>query len=85
MQKSVTVQLPTDADVRPVAVLVQIASQYECKVYLDSRDKNINAKSIMGVMSMAMKNGDEITISTNGPDEEAALSHIAGYLSGQTQ
>lgn len=85
MQKSVTVQLPTGADARPVAVLVQIANQYECKVYLDSRDKSINAKSIMGVMSMAIKNGDEITISTSGTDEEAALNHIAGYLSGQTQ
>lgn len=84
MQKTVTISLPTSADVRPVAVLVQLASQYESKVYLNAGDKSINAKSIMGVMSMALKNGEPITVSTTGPDEEDALASIADYLSGQT-
>lgn len=82
MQKTVQVNLPTGTDVRPVAMLVQIASQYESKVYLESEDKNINAKSIMGVMSMALNNGASITINTTGPDEEEALNSVADYLSG---
>ncbi len=82
MQKTIEVHLPTGTDVRPVAMLVQIASQYESKVYLETDDKNINAKSIMGVMSMALNNGASITVSTTGPDEEEALNSVADYLSG---
>lgn len=82
MQKSIEVNLPTGTDVRPVAMLVQIASQFESKVYLETGDKNINAKSIMGVMSMALNNGATITVSTTGPDEEEALNSVASYLSG---
>ncbi len=84
MQKSVQVQLPTGSDVRPVAMLVQIASQYESKVYLTSDNKNINAKSIMGVMSMSLNNGDTVVVSADGPDEEAALNMVTSYLSGET-
>ncbi len=83
MQKSIQVQLPSDADARPVAMLVQIASQYESKVYLATENKTINAKSIMGVMSMALNNGDTVTVSATGPDEEAALTNVTGYLSGE--
>lgn len=82
MQKTIEFHLPTGTDVRPVAMLVQIASQYESKVYLECGDKNINAKSIMGVMSMALNNGAAITVTTTGPDEEEALNRVADYLSG---
>lgn len=85
MQKSIEVHLPEGADVRPVAMLVQIASQYESKVYLETDSKNINAKSIMGVMSMTLNDGDTITVSAIGPDEEAALTNVVSYLSGDKQ
>lgn len=52
IEKTVVVSMSGDAEERPVAVLVQIASRYESKVYLVSGDKKINAKSIMGMMSM---------------------------------
>ena len=50
ISETVKVNLVADAEARPVAVLVQKASQFESKVYIQAGDKKINAKSIMGMM-----------------------------------
>ena len=47
---------------RPIALLVQEASQYASKVYIQVDNKKINAKSIMGMMSLALQEGDEVTV-----------------------
>ena len=55
---------------RPIALLVQEASQYASKVYIQVDNKKINAKSIMGMMSLALQEGDEVTVVAEGEDEE---------------
>ena len=73
ISKTVVVNLPADAEARPVAVLVQIASKYESKI-------RINAKSIMGMMSLGFGNGDALEIEANGPDEEVAVEEMKNYI-----
>lgn len=80
VSKTIQVNLAADAEARPVAVLVQKASQYESKVYIQSGDKKINAKSIMGMMSLGIVQGEEITIAAEGSDAEAAVDELAQYL-----
>lgn len=80
IEKTVVVSMMGEAEERPVAVLVQVASQYDSKIYLVTGDKKINAKSIMGMMSMNFANGIEITIAADGQDEEAAVNALADYL-----
>lgn len=80
IEKTVVVSMMGEAEERPVAVLVQIASQYDSKVHLVTRDKRINAKSIMGMMSMNFENGSELTIVADGADEEAAVNALSEYL-----
>lgn len=80
IEKAVVVSMSGDAEERPVAVLVQIASRYESKVYLVSGDKKVNAKSIMGMMSMNFVNGEEITVVADGTDEVMAVKEISEYL-----
>lgn len=80
VSKTIQVNLPADAEARPVAVLVQKASQYESKVYIQSGEKKINAKSIMGMMSLGIAQGEEITISAEGADAEAAVDELVQYL-----
>lgn len=80
IEKTVVVSMMGEAEERPVAVLVQIASQYDSKVYLVTGDKRINAKSIMGMMSMNFENGSELTIVADGADEEAAVNALSEYL-----
>ncbi|MBR1866540.1 MAG: HPr family phosphocarrier protein [Lachnospiraceae bacterium] len=80
VSKTVKINLTQDAEERPVAVLVQRASQFESKVYVHAEDKKINAKSIMGMMSLGLSQGAEITISADGADEAAAVDNLAEYL-----
>ena len=79
-EKHVTVGLECGHEERPIAVLVQKASKYESSVYLKAGTKKINAKSIMGMMGMGMKNGDSVTVQTDGVDEAAAADEIAAHL-----
>ena len=69
IKKSITIQLENGLEARPVAMLVQVASQYESSVYIEAEDKRVNAKSIMGMMSLGMASGETLTVETNGVDE----------------
>ena len=80
ISKDVIVNLPADVEARPVAVLVQLASKYESKVYIIAKDKKINAKSIMGMMSLGFGQGDNLTIQAEGADVEMAVEEIAKYI-----
>lgn len=80
LEKTVTVSMTEESEARPVAVLVQIASQFESKVHLVAGDKHINAKSIMGMMSMDLTTGEKITVVADGVDEVQAVEKIAEYL-----
>ena len=83
IQKSIKIQLNGGLEARPVAMLVQVASQHESSVYIETDGKKVNAKSIMGMMSLALDNGEDITVITNGNDEQAAMKDMEDYLSGE--
>jgi catabolite repression HPr-like protein len=59
---------------------VQIASKFESKIYLETETKRVNAKSIMGMMSLNLANGDLLTVSAEGGDEESAMEEILSAL-----
>ena len=61
-KRSITVRLEDGLDARPVALLVQEASKYESNIYIEVDDKRINAKSIMGMMSLGLCAGEELTV-----------------------
>ena len=82
-KRTVTIELASGLEARPIAMLVQLASSYESTIYVQSDNKKINAKSIMGMMTLGLDSGEEITLSTNGEDEEAAMNSIEQYLSNQ--
>ena len=82
-KRVVEIKLQNGLEARPVAMLVQVASKYDSIVYLESADKKVNAKSIMGMMSLGLAEGEKITIIANGPDEEDAVNAIDKYISKQ--
>ncbi len=79
--KKITIEIPTGLEARPVALLVQVASQYESTIYVESDSKKVNAKSIMGMMTLGLISGEEITVIANGTDEKKAIEEIEKYLS----
>lgn len=82
VRKEVRIQLDGGLEARPVAMLVQVASQHESTVYLETEGKKVNAKSIMGMMSLGLDSGETVTVVAEGPDEETAVEAIAKYLCG---
>ncbi len=78
--KTITVNIENGLEARPIALLVQEAGKFESRIYLEIGTKKVNAKSIMGMMSLGLTNGDNLTIITEGSDEEAAATAIAEFL-----
>ena len=56
------------------------ASEYSSSIYLEMNNKRINAKSIIGVLSLNVAEGDEIRLLVDGQDEDAAIEGICGLL-----
>ena len=79
----VTIEIASGLEARPVAMLVQVASQYDSEIYIMRDNKKVNAKSIMGMMTLGLDMGDSIEVSTNGTDEERAMEAIVEYLSAK--
>ena len=67
----------------PGAELVRIACQFQSRIMLKSGDMHINAKSIMGMMTLVLPVGQEITVTADGSDEEKALAEIEAYLTAK--
>ncbi len=65
---------------RASAKLTQLASKFKSEVHLMRNGRRVNAKSIMGVMMLAAAKGTTVTLETAGPDEDEALSAIAGLF-----
>ena len=80
IKKPITINLSTGLEARPVAQLVQVASQFNSEIYVEIGKKRVNAKSIMAVMSLGVKQGNEITITADGADEEEAIAEIQKVL-----
>ena len=81
IKKPITIQLSTGLEARPVAQLVQVASQFNSEIYVEIGRKKVNAKSIMGMMSLGLDAGESVTVSVEGEDEEEAMKSIEAYLS----
>lgn len=81
--KNVKIQLVNGLDARPVAMLVQVASKFDSRIYLLSEGKKVNAKSIMGMMSLGLDNGEELEIMADGKDESAAVDALEQFLSSK--
>ena len=81
-QKAIQVKLETGLEARPVAMLVQVASQFDSTVYINVDDRKVNAKSIMGMMSLGLAIGEKVNVTADGEDEEAAIEGIEKFLIG---
>ncbi|HHT98066.1 MAG TPA: HPr family phosphocarrier protein [Clostridiales bacterium] len=83
ISKNIVVNIPTGLEARPIALLVQVASRFDSDIYIVIDDKKINAKSIMGMMSLGILSGETVTIIADGLDEKVAIENIEKYLSSK--
>ena len=80
--RSIEIKLPRGLEARPVAELVQLASKYESTVHIEAQSKKVNAKSIMGMMTLSLNTGEEVTVIAEGSDEESAVADMEMFLHG---
>lgn len=83
-KSSIHVNLGNELKARHIALLVQEASKYESSIYMQSGARKVNAKSIMGMMTLGLDIGEELEVTADGEDEEAAIEGIERFLSGKT-
>ena len=78
--RDVTIGIKQGAETSPVAKCVQVASQFESRIYVEFETKKVNAKSIMGMMALGIDPGQTVKISADGEDETQAIDSIEKYL-----
>jgi phosphotransferase system HPr (HPr) family protein len=82
-ERSVTVNLRAGLQARPAALFVQEANKFSSDVMLEKDGKSVNAKSIMGVMSLVIPRGAEVTLRATGSDGEQAVDRLATMVSSE--
>lgn len=82
-KRNIQVKLENGLEARPIAHLVQEASKYDSTIYVISEGRRVNAKSIMGMMSLELDNGEDLEVAAEGLDEQAAVDGIESFLSGK--
>ncbi|MEI3607436.1 HPr family phosphocarrier protein [Pseudogracilibacillus sp. SE30717A] len=83
VEKSIEVSLESGLQARPAAQFVQEANRFTADLFLEKEGKRINAKSIMGLMSLAITKGETITLIADGPDEEIALNELESFITSK--
>ena len=82
-ERTVTVNLKAGLQARPAALFVQEANKFSSDVILEKEGKSVNAKSIMGVMSLVIPRGAEVTLRAMGSDGEQAVESLAAMVGAE--
>jgi phosphocarrier protein len=82
-EKTVTISNRAGIHARPAAVLVQAAKDFPCTIYFVKDSDRINAKSIMGILTLGASYGTEIKIIAEGEQEELAVETLAGVFNSK--
>ena len=83
MRKTVEVQMDAGMEARPIALMVQTANQFSSHLYLEMDGKHVNAKSIMGMMSLVLTNGVVVTIATEATETKETVEASERLLTGK--
>jgi len=76
VEQTVTISNRAGIHARPAAILVQATKNFNCNIYLEKGNNKINAKSIMGVITLGAAFGTELKIVAEGEDEQEAVKTI---------
>jgi len=83
IEQKVTIINSLGLHARPSAQFVKIASKFKSDVYLSKNDREVNGKSIMGVMTLAAEMGSVLTIKVDGRDEKKAIEALVNLVNSK--
>ncbi len=80
ISREITITNSIGLHARPATFFIQKANSYKCGVWVEKDDRKVNAKSLLGVLSLGIAKGMTITIIADGYDEEAAIEGICALI-----
>ena len=78
--KEIVVKCESGLHNRQATYFVQKANEFECGIWLESENRKMNAKSLLGIMSLGIVTGAAVTLSADGSDSEAAVNALEALL-----
>ncbi len=85
LEKEIIITHKAGIHARPAVMLVQAANQYESEIFIRKETEQVDLKSIMGVMMLAITYQTKIIISADGNDEEEAIEHLCNIINNDFQ
>lgn len=82
IKKDVTIQNEKGLHARPATFFIQKANSYRCSIWVENSDRKANAKSLLGVLSLAVSKGDVVTLIADGTDEQEAVEGLSALIAG---
>ena len=80
ISRDVTIQNNVGLHARPATFFIQKANSYKASIWVEKDDRRVNAKSLLGVLSLGIAKGMSITLIADGQDEEAALDGLSQLI-----
>lgn len=80
ISRNVTIQNNVGLHARPATFFIQKANSYKSSIWVEKEDRRVNAKSLLGVLSLGIVKGMTITLIADGPDEADALEGLAALI-----
>ena len=80
ISQSVTIQNSVGLHARPATFFVQKANSFKCSIWVEKDDCRVNAKSLLGILSLGITRGTKITLIADGEDEAAAVAGLAELI-----
>ncbi|WP_067840227.1 HPr family phosphocarrier protein [Amphibacillus sediminis] len=84
VEKTLVVAVEPGLQATVVSEFVQKANHFSAEIFLEKGERRVNAKSIMGLLSLAVATGDTITLLSDGDDDQAAIDTLANFLSNHS-
>ena len=80
VSRSVTIQNSVGLHARPATFFIQKANEFKSSIWVEKEERRVNAKSLLGVLSLGITKGSNIVISAEGPDEEEAVNALCALI-----
>ncbi len=83
LSKEVIVQNQVGLHARPATFFIQKSNEFKSSIWVEKNDRRVNAKSLLGVLSLGITKGTKITVIADGVDEEEAIEALSGLIGGK--
>lgn len=79
-EKNVTISIPEGLTAKNITTMIEKANEFPCSIVIESKERRVNGKSLLGVLSLELRCGDAILLSASGDQEADAVNTLSAML-----